>query len=230
LSGSSSAIADDAGSKNDVAKADDQEPQEPVRLLEPGESRKPQIQDTVAYPCSVGGGLSSLLDGYGSSSDEESVKKEDPPTSLNAVETTALEPVSEALLTANDEAGNSNTKEEPKALPAARHLKRPCRFFARHGSCRNGESCRFSHELANRDPADSVPRSGTGVSNQSSNNNANGRRAKPSPPSLLEKLLASDIRRERLLTIQLLEHIAWDANFFDPADEEKDRRIEAKER
>jgi hypothetical protein len=67
-------------------------------------------------------------------------------------------------------------------------------------------------------------------SSASSTKMVNGGRTKSVPPSLLEKLLASDIRRERLLTIQLLEYIVWDANFFDQADEEKDIKIKERGR
>jgi hypothetical protein len=58
----------------------------------------------------------------------------------------------------------------------------------------------------------------------------NGRRTKAAPPSLLEKLLASDVRRESLLTIQLLDYIVWDAQFFDRTDDETQGKIDAKDR
>jgi Zinc finger C-x8-C-x5-C-x3-H type (and similar) len=160
--------------------------------------QSPQRPPTAPASPSPAQGLSSLLDGYGSSSDDESEAK---------VEDSSAR----TLVAQEDEAGAPPTPERlndlnSSPLPKNQHPKRPCRFFARHGSCRNGESCLFAHDAANAGTAPDR-NNRTGTSSKS--------RGRPSaPPSLLEKLLANDVRRERLLTIQLLEHIAYDANFF----------------
>jgi hypothetical protein len=78
---------------------------------------------------------------------------------------------------------------------APKDHRRPCRFFMRNGKCRNGDSCQFRH-----DPADQEQRTTT-------------RTKAKEPNSLLRKLLTNDIRRERTLTFQLLEHI-FETNFL----------------
>lgn len=131
-------------------------------------------------------GLSSLLDGYGSSSSSSDGDDENEQQSLRPE--------------APQPAVDSHPVEKP--LHASVPMKRPCHFFARHGRCRNGDQCRYSHDVTHCQPAVANPRDGC----------VPYARTKPAL-SLLDKLLADEMRRERLLTIQLLEHIV-DTDFL----------------
>jgi hypothetical protein len=149
-------------------------------------------------------GLSSLLDGYGSSSDEE----EAPAGPLKVTDTTAedspgkdvpkIMPMHSQMSPDNDE--ERATKDDNNTT--TRQNKRICRFFARNGTCRNGDACHFRHEKP--DP-----------NKKPSTHNAKLQRKRKEPPkSLLRSLLSNDIQRENTLTLQLLRHIV-DRKFFD---------------
>ena len=147
----------------------------------------------------IHGGLSTLLGGYGSSSssdDEESVRECDKkPSSADADSRNTL-------------------SQQQQQNPFFR--TRPCRFYLRTGQCRNGDTCNYLHENGearksseeqrldqrNRDKARSDARRDV------------ERYADPGPKApLLRKLLQSDIRRERSLTLQLLRYIV-DCNYL----------------
>ena len=166
-------------------------------------------------------GLSSLLDGYGSSSDEDEVEKED----IVAVEkssteepkrNTEQEETDRNETTTTEETASSEHKQsEGGRLSEHSNLndeaqsntkKRICRFFARNGTCRNGDACRFRHEMP-----DSTSKKQ--ASSMSSNQQRTKKRKEP-PSSLLRSLLSNDIQRENTLTLQLLRYIV-DSNFFD---------------
>lgn len=184
-------------------------------------------------------GLSSLLAGYGSSDDdsdndengENSNTTKSPATSLattvqesdkggiqnedktDTAKTTEIESNNQCIPT-------SPTGQKPK-------INRPCRFFFRNGSCRNGDNCRFSHDVQarnqNRSPASRA------AQNKTSNSNARKRKrgGHTSSDTLLRRLLQNNMDRESTLSMQLLKFIV-DNNFFldkDPKTIEKRQRI-----
>jgi hypothetical protein len=136
-------------------------------------------------------GLDSLLAGYGSSESEDEAKTE------KEIEPTVAE--TQQGLLANEKC----TAEGPPADDKnPKRLSRPCRYFMRKGSCLNGDSCRFSHELPVQrfTPEKNAKRQKRGGHSTSE--------------TLLRKLLANDMERESALTMQLLEFIV-DRNFFE---------------
>lgn len=136
-----------------------------------------KVKQQEATPKEEKKGLSSLLDGYGSSSSE-------------------------------DEKPANDKKEEAAPVPEAQHAKptstnssrRPCRYFMRNGTCRNGDQCGFSHDVADR-------------SKKSNNTKFPNKGRIKDPGSLLRKLFENDVRRETVLTLQLLEYIV-DTDFL----------------
>lgn len=141
-------------------------------------------------------GLSSLLAGYGSSSseDEDNTKggikskaDEQPPvTAGNEQESTAI----------SSPAGNN-------------YRTRPCRFFMRNGKCRNGDSCKFSHTICSHQQPQQHEKPTRDVQPHVKKQrvrefSSSTRHAKP---SLLQNLLANDVKRESILTLQLLDYI-----------------------
>ncbi|GAX26039.1 hypothetical protein FisN_4Hu461 [Fistulifera solaris] len=122
-------------------------------------------------------GLSTLLAGYGSSDDDASTAAEIPLAAFQEEEQSiATEQLKE------------NT-ESPKML-----RKRPCRYFVRNGTCRNGANCTFLHEL----PSPVTP-------NDASRNKP-AKRPKQEL-TLLERLLQNDKKRENALVLQLIDFI-----------------------
>jgi hypothetical protein len=127
-------------------------------------------------------GLTSLLDGYGSSSasdEDDDVVVVVPSQSIQAAEAAAARPTGNGI----DETPKSDVKEKPV-----------CRFFARNRKCKNGLACTFLHSemttSTGRPPNTHQPR----VKNRTTD-------------TLLGKLLLKDASRERCTTIQLLEYI-----------------------
>ena len=102
---------------------------------------------------------------------------------------------------------------------------RPCRFFFRQGSCRNGENCRFSHVVEtgqNQQQQHSRNRKTPSATNSGSKN-INKKRKRggiTSSDTLLRRLLENDMERESTLTMQLLKYIV-DSNFFFDKDKSK---------
>ena len=139
-------------------------------------------------------GLNSLLEGYGSSSSEE---EEEAPSKTPAVKT----PNEITARKETDQQGDETNK------PLVR--KKLCRFFSRYGTCRNGESCTFSHDMssaANMNHNMNSP-------NQRRHKLACTRRNQKAESSLLHKLLKNDMRREATLALQLLEFLV-DSDFL----------------
>mmetsp|Transcript_67899 Transcript_67899/g.159776 ORF Transcript_67899/g.159776 Transcript_67899/m.159776 type:complete len:214 (-) Transcript_67899:231-872(-) len=106
------------------------------------------------------------------------------------------QPSSENALTSilgygSDEAGQGDDapEEKPSTAPAA--PKRPCRFFQR-GRCRNGAKCTYLHERTR------------GKQRSKKDNNKTPSRG----TSLLEKLLRPELEREKLLVLQVIQHLA----------------------
>ena len=143
-------------------------------------------------------GLSSLLAGYGSSSDDDIEK----PLDEKKIPTSTQKPVEESNSKPNDD-----ENPEPDELCKKNHDVRaqrsgkPCRYFMRNGTCLNGSACRFSHEVTQ-------------------GRHSNGPSPRPrrdkrlaSSDTLLRRLLANDMRRESTMTLQLLRYIA-DCNYF----------------
>jgi hypothetical protein len=125
-------------------------------------------------------GLSSLLDGYGSSSSED-----DKGTSEKKAPVASPE-----------------TKEPSDSVKSNRRL---CHFFARNGTCRNGDQCMYSHDVAN------VAAQKPGDRRRQQQQPKLGR--KKGHSSLLGKLFVNDVRRETTLTLQLLEYLV-DSDFL----------------
>ena len=117
-------------------------------------------------------GLSTLLAGYGSSDEESAVS-----TQIQKTEATE-QPI---------------TTEPPPDDPPKVIRKRPCRYFMRNGTCRNGENCTFL-----KLPTSPAPRGNPG-------NNAAKRPKRDL--TLLERLLQNDKKRENALVLQLLDFI-----------------------
>jgi hypothetical protein len=128
-------------------------------------------------------GLSTLLAGYGSSDDNESTASEPP-----------LAPFREAEQSIVTEQVTKNY-ESPKSL-----RKRPCRYFVRNGTCRNGDDCTFLHELPPSITPSDAPR------------NKPAKRPKREL-TLLERLLQNDKKRENSLVLQLIDFIV-ETNFL----------------
>ena len=161
-------------------------------------------------------GLSSLLEGYGSSSDEEEVdksnanveKEKEQEKDGNVITSTAAKNEIQETSTAN----SKNNGPGGTATSHPNYRTRICKFFARNGSCRHGENCRFKHEKV--DP---------GAIGTNSQNRIKGAtqqsRPKQPPKNLLRDLLVNDIARERNLTLQLLKYIV-DQDFLS---EERDK-------
>ena len=110
-------------------------------------------------------GLSTLLDGYSSSEDENDAK---PLTDSHGPEFSVVP-----------------KSEEKTPMPQ----KKPCHSFVRHGSCRRGDACPYSHDESLRIPK------------------KNGREQSGKKKDLLSNLLESDADREMKLSLQLIHYI-----------------------
>ena len=145
----------------------------------------------IAHKKDPSNGLSGLLDGYGSSSSEEDTE----PAIANEASQPVL-PIDKGDGTdtlAQQTAGQAaQTCSETSRPDNSSFRTRPCKFFLRNGSCRNGDKCSFAHERP------------TPSSNAADQRASKRRKA---IPTLLEKLLQKDIQRETALTLQLLDYI-----------------------
>jgi hypothetical protein len=116
----------------------------------------------------------------------------------------------------NDAIGLRKAEEVQINQPESRvRTPTPCRFFSRNGTCRNGDRCRFRHDQQEEQPRDRIhpdadrerptklPKNDRRLTTLAINSN----------PSLLEKLLASDVQRETTLTLQILDYI-FESNFL----------------
>jgi len=150
-------------------------------------------------------GLSNLLEGYGSSSSDDD--GDDEGDNINCGKYQNKEPAEddqdgESLAPKEqlqEETCLNRTDAEPKHIPPL------CRFFARNGKCRHGDNCSFRHEVSSHGNHHELGKR-EGDSRQKYT-------AKSPEQSLLRKLLENDVRRERALTIQLLDHIV-DTDFL----------------
>lgn len=172
------------------------------------------VEEEKVIPASS---ISTLIAGYGSSSDEEDIKKQE-----------TKELVCETI-------GESNivsTETPPNDVDTKSNFKtKQCRYFLRNGTCKNGDNCTYIHDIekheeykanadirkerqSKRDRArneakkemDILTTGRSQQNNRTKNNAAAGQ-------TLLRKLLQNDIRRERTLTLQLLRYIV-DCNYL----------------
>jgi Zinc finger C-x8-C-x5-C-x3-H type (and similar) len=147
-------------------------------------------------------GISALLSGYGSSSSDDHDDRED--TKPDHVQDREMEGK-------NHSQGETNIVHE--SVGVSNHTsvrKRLCRYFAKNGTCRNGDDCSFSHEVGTGPWASSA--------RNSHNAKASGNTSFRLQPSLLQTLLQKESRREASLTIQLLKCIV-ENNFFQREEE-----------
>ena len=162
--------------------------------------------------------LGSLLDGYGSSSDDENngntATKTDIPSRDSGIlshNATSNSSVNLCHMLSNGENESMNQQQQ-------QYRTRLCRYFAKNGQCRNGDTCSFSHDRTSvshheqqTNLDDQLPTKKQKVNHNSatSNSKSPNQSAKlpPPPTSLLRKLLANDIQREASLTLQLLEYL-----------------------
>jgi hypothetical protein len=137
-------------------------------------------------------GLSSLLDGYGSSSSED-----------NNATTEKKAPVESAVIKESSVIEESSVIKE--SSDPVKDNRRPCRYFARNGTCRNGDQCSYSHDVANAT---------TQVPSEKRRQQQQHKLGKKKGHSyLLSKLFVNDVRRETTLTLQLLEYLV-DSDFL----------------
>jgi Zinc finger C-x8-C-x5-C-x3-H type (and similar)/Nuclear fragile X mental retardation-interacting protein 1 (NUFIP1) len=151
--------------------------------------------------------LSSLLEGYGSSSSEDEE---------NTQALTETEKVSSSAKNSSDIVSGVTTSatENENEMHQGNYRTRLCRYFMRNGKCRNGDHCNFSHDQSGRDlehkrahhdaPTSKKPKVARDLTVTSTRN---------LPTSLLRKLLANDVQREAALTLQLLEFLVM-SNFL----------------
>ena len=143
-----------------------------------------------------GKGLSNLLDGYGSSSslsDGEDDKDEIERRNKRA-----------KISNHNEEGDATNEKNtvgpvaSNVATPPEKYRTKPCRYFMRNGTCRNGDDCTFSHEISGQQMK---------PSSHSKRPTERVNRQKSGDKSLLQKLLSNDVEREAALALQLIDYI-----------------------
>ena len=169
--------------------------------------------------------ISSLIAGYGSSSDEdetEAGKKSSPKINEMCREVTNNGP-NHATALVEESASTFKTK--------------PCRFFLRNGSCKNGDNCTYMHDLAQheeykdsaesrkqkqsqRDRARNEAKREMNLITTGREQAGSSKGGAPGGQTLLRKLLQNDIRRERSLCLQLLRYIA-DCNYLQEKKEAK---------
>jgi len=176
-----------------------------------------------------GKGLSSLLAGYSSSSEEEGEisYNNEPRTSSNVGFTPLQETVGEIsdkviatsfqLDGTVDQAPNNTCHDDLSvlAVPTTTNTtrQRPCRFFARNGQCKNGDACGFRHDNSMNDVSHHHHTGDALLHSAPPNNLTKKRPGAGKKATLLQKLLRKDAERERTLTLQLLEHI-YESNYL----------------
>ena len=150
-----------------------------------------------------------LLDGYGSSSsDEEPLPKivEEP----KGQELT--QKLNDDTTTEKHDTASNNSTIKASVNNNAKFRTQMCRFFARNGTCRNGDKCMFQHERSNNH--------NNSTSSRTSSTPQMGKKTAGKTSTLLKKLLKSDADREMTLTLQLLRYIV-DCNFLQEQQDEK---------
>ena len=198
-------------------------PEDVKKWIEDRRKKFPRQQRPVAVKENAGESqLGGLLDGYGSTSEEEEGEKpvnlESKPVSNPGTADCTLDT---SRFSDGEQAKNATTTTTTSATTttnAANYRSQTCRYFARTGTCCNGDKCTFLHERANNN------------SNNNNNNNAPmltlrehhqrepkrrtmGNNNKKNGTTLLQTLLQNDARREATLTLQLLRYIV-DCNFL----------------
>ena len=142
------------------------------------QQQQQQIPPPPTPPTTV---LGNLLDGYGSSSDSDS--------------------------NSNTKAIQTQTQSTPtkKTMDDNYRKPRPCRYFQRNGTCRNGDQCHFSHD----------PQQQQQQCRQINTFKTNTKiKVKTkSSSTLLRKLLTTDQDRETTLTLALLRYLV-DCNYL----------------
>lgn len=184
---------------------------DPTRRLE--EQKRTKLDDAVSKGksiellCHSSTALSTLMVGYDSSSDEENENKEE----MKDYPNTNTRPTIQNNFTCNVE---------------SYHKTKQCKFFLRNGSCKNGDDCKYIHDLSKHQEF----KANTEVRKQAQSERDRARNAskkelellttgrvqnsnKSEGNSLLRKLLKNDIRRERTLCLQLFRYIV-DCNYL----------------
>jgi hypothetical protein len=203
-------------------------------------------------------GLSALLAGYGSSDgdgddDDSSTKDEkrvgDQASGRNEnngtmdatliggdVNASSLPPTevkhsSSKSNSNNNMDGNDGNMVNPAASSSTTLSTRPCRFFFRNGSCKNGDSCRFRHDgsTGGGGGGDKTHFQKRHTTQQTTALSTGQRKRKrgggpTSSDTLLRKLFENDMERESNLTMQLLRYIVKN-NFFRNSNKETDRQV-----
>jgi len=191
-----------------------------------------------------------LLEGYGSSSDDDEgdddseekfISKSKSPLNASSpripkhedgdvlqTNTNLDEGTGDRMESTNGDGAISSINTSETQKEENRDKKpRPCRFYFRKGSCRNGNNCRFSHDDSrfghkfdgaqhlNQQQQDQHQRkpSASPFSQENRKTKKRKRGVHTSSDTLLRKLLENDMERESVLSMQLLEFIV-DNNFF----------------
>lgn len=150
-------------------------PEDVQKWIEERKKRFPRCRPPAPVPKTepkTEQGLSALLDGYSSSEDEKDSNEKD------------------------NQGSQSSPKIAPEPAPAADSVhsiqnKNPCHSFVRHGRCRRGDACPYSHDESLRKPT------------------AGKRKEAPQKKKrdLLSNLLESDGDRETKLSLQIIHYL-----------------------
>jgi len=197
----------------------------------PKERNDTTMQNTTTVaPPPLSSGMSSLLAGYGSS-DSESEDNGTGSEIQNPISDRV--PLSSSVSSPSDvvcvkcDVDNSE-KNHPQvtissggsgpdlSIPVeVQRINRPCKFFLKNGSCMKGDTCRFIHETKGDSRyQEATKKSSTATRTTSLNRDRKRKRGGPTTSdTLLRKLLASDMERESILTMQLLQYIV-EKDFF----------------
>lgn len=127
----------------------------------------------------------------------------------------------------------SNATAADGASPFPGYRTKPCRFYVRNGSCRNGSKCTYLHDNAARESYLSTATERRARQSERDKTKAKARREvaalsgghrtgtfKPGEATLLRKLLDREVKRESSLTLQCLRYIV-DCNFLQEKRNEK---------
>jgi Transcriptional repressor len=177
--------------------------------------------------------IASLVVGYGSSSDEEEDGKNHNVEWTDTVTTALHDKTESATISPNAVCNTTNsTTDDQVNNIASKYKTKQCRYFLRNGTCKNGDSCTYIHDMEqhksykkNADARKERQSQKDRARNQAKkemNLLTSGRKDGGGSSSLgsgvggqtlLRKLLENDIRRERSLCLQLLRYIV-DCNYL----------------